>query len=161
MQLLVSHELPARRLRDAGHERYGPYRVFPQFRRSLEFGGTRSFELLIAAFCDPRVVPQHKAVRRRLNGVVVVWHGPRHEVIILEGLESVERANLRRPTAGQIAGFRQLADMEWTEFSAFCRSSPATCPSWRQALPWSQLDEVDFAVSGSTSDPAEGHVVAT
>ena len=164
MQVVISdHASPASQpLLGAGHERYGPYVVFPQYRQALDFGGTRSFELLVAAFCDPRVVPQFKAARRRLNGIAVVWHGPRHEVIILEGLESVERANLKRPTAGQVAAFHHLARLTWEDFRGFCQSSPATRPSWRQALPWSQLDEVDFAVMSSHSGPApEGQIAAS
>ncbi len=161
MHVIVSQAPPPTLLHTAGHERYGPYLVFPHFRRTLEFGGIRSFELLIAAFCDPRVVPQHKAVRRRLNGVAVVWHGPRHEVIILEGLASVERTNLKQPTQGQVAAYRDLAALSWTDFSAFCRSSPATCPSWRQTLPWSQLDQVDFDALGAASEASEAAIVAT
>ena len=111
---------------NTGHERYGPYFVFSQYRRTLTFGGTRSFELLIAALTDPRV---SKAARRRLNGVAVIWHGPQHEVIILEGLKAVEHANLKHPTVTQVAEFQRIAHMPWDDFSAFCRASEATCPT--------------------------------
>lgn len=161
MQILVSQAPRPTFPPTVGHERYGPYLVFPRFRRTLDFGGIRSFELLIAAFCDPRVVPQHKAVRRRLNGVAVVWHGPRHEVIILEGLESVQRTNLKQPTQGQVAAYRHLAALRWTDFSDFCRSSLATCPSWRRTLPWSQLAQEDFDSLGTASEPSETPIVAT
>ena len=161
MQILVSQAHRSARFHNAAQERYGPYLVFPQFRRTLEFGGIRSFELLIAAFCDPRVVPQHKAVRRRLNGIAVVWHGPRNEVIILEGLESVERTNLKLPTRGQVAAFRQMAEMPWTEFSTFVRSSPAACPSWRQTLPWCQLEEVDSDAISAAPAQSDAEIVAT
>jgi hypothetical protein len=147
-------------LRNPAHERYGPYFVFPQFRCTLDFGGARSFELLIAAFCDPRVVPQQKALRRRLNGVAAIWHGPQHEIIILEGLEAVDRANLQQPTRRQVAMFRRLASLSWADFSTFCRSSPATCPSWRRALPWSQLEALDTDVTSAEASTPQAHAVA-
>lgn len=146
MHILVSQAPTPTPFRPAAHERYGPYHVFPQYRCTLDFGAARTFELLIAGFCDPRVVPKHKAQRRRLNGVGIIWHGPQHEVVILEGLEAVERSNLQQPTRRQVAAFRHLADLTWADFKTFCRSSPATCPSWRTALPWSQLEALESNV---------------
>jgi hypothetical protein len=42
-----------------------------------------------------------------------------------------------------VAAFRHLADLTWADFKTLCRSSPATCPSWRTALPWSQLEALE------------------
>src|SRR5581483_3444821 len=139
------------------HERYGPYFIYPGFRRALDFGGGRRFELLIAAFRDPRVTPE--SYRGMLNGIVLIWHGTQHEVIVLEGHRRADRVHLDAPTEGQVFEFLRLSHISWEELVQFCRSTPATRPRWRQEDSWIGLTEREPGIgTGSTVDP-ETHAV--
>jgi hypothetical protein len=119
------------------HERYGPYFVYPRFRRALDFGGARNFELLIAAFRDPRVTPERS--RGMLNGIVLIWHGTEHEVIVLEAHHCADRIHPEAPTEGQVLEFRRLSHLSWEDLVRFCRNTPATRPRWRQEGTWVEL----------------------
>jgi hypothetical protein len=140
------------------HERYGPYFVYPRFRRALDFGGARSFELLIAAFRDPRVTPERSL--GMLNGLVLIWHGAEHEIIVLEGHRCADRIHPEAPTEGQVLEFRRLSQLSWEGLVRFCRSTPATRPRWRQEGTWVELIEPESGIHTDIDSEAEAHVAA-
>jgi hypothetical protein len=143
MQLQLANNAPKGPCPPVGiqHEQYGPYFVYSGFRRRLDFGGPRSFELLISAFRDPRVTPERS--RAMLNGIVLVWHGARHEIIVVEGHQCADRIHLEAPTQQQVLEFRRLRYSPWDELVRFCVRTPATRPRWRQQSTWLELGDTE------------------
>lgn len=121
------------------HPRYGPYFIYPAFQRRLDFGESRSFELVVAAFCDPHVTPERVQLSGMRNGIAVVFHDRDHEIIILDGHRSADRIRLHGPTDEQIAEYRRVGQMSWDEFVTFCCASPTTYAGWRRLERWTRL----------------------
>lgn len=121
--------------------RYGPYFVYPDFQRRLEFEGAQSFELLIVAYRDPHVTPEKMLARGMLNGIAIVYHADDHHSVVLDSHGSTDRVRLQGPTDAQIAEFRRLAALRWPAFREFCVTHPLARQRWRQAEVWARLDE--------------------
>ena len=155
MHLQLADNVPKRPCLPVGiqHEQYGPYFVYPGFRQRLDFGGPRSFELLISAFRDPRVTPERS--RSMLNGIVLVWHGTRHEIIVVEGHQSADRIRLEAPTQRQVLEFRRLRYSPWDELVRFCVHAPATRPRWRLQNTWSELGDTEPVIHNGVAGSSE------
>ena len=138
--------------------RYGPYFFYPGLRRALKFGGARSFELLIAAFRDPRVTPA--GPRGIGNGIALIWHGTQHQIIVLEGHCCAEKFPPEGPTKAQVLEFRRLSQFSWEELVRFCRNTPATFPSWREERIWAALGAPDPEIPSDREVDSGSHVTA-
>jgi hypothetical protein len=119
--------------------RYGPYFVHQGFQCCVDFGGARSFELLVAAFCDPHVTPEQAHFRGMRNGIAIVFHDLEHESLVLDGSLSAERIRPQGPTEEQIRAYHRIKQMTWEEFVTFCVSSPVTYVGWRDGSRWERL----------------------
>lgn len=138
--------------------RYGPYFVHHGFQCCLDFGEARSFELLVAAFCDPHVTPERIHFRGMRNGIAVVFHDLKHETIVLDGYRSAERIQPKGPTEEQKRAYHRIKQMTWDEFVTFCLASAVTYAGWRDRLRWERLSppRLDLACAGGmTSSPVE------
>lgn len=128
--------------------RFGPYFVYPEFQRRLEFEGSLSFELLIVAWRDPHVTPERMLTRGMLNGIAIVFHADDHHSIVLDSHRSADRVRFHRPTDAQIAEYRRIRSLGWPAFRAFCLQNPLTRQRWRAPATWDQLRRPD-APAGS------------
>lgn len=140
--------------------RYGPYFVYPDFQRRLEFEAALSFELMIVAYRDPHVTPERMLTRGMLNGIAIVYHADDHHSVVLDSHGSTDRVRLERPTDAQRAEFHRLAALDWLAFRDFCVSSPLTRHRWRQPEVWGRLREPRSADPNERALPLFDKVIA-
>lgn len=152
------HDVP---LPHQHQHRYGPYFVYPGFQSRLAFGEGCSFELLVAAFCDPHVTPERMHYRGMRNGIAIVFHDLEHEIIVMDGYRSAERIRPQGPTDEQIREYHRIRRMPWEAFVTFCLNSAVTYAGWRDRSRWERLAPpgLEIACAGNMTPSSAEHAV--
>lgn len=92
----------------------GPYRYADDALGEKSFGG-RLFKIVIAGAFDAGIVGSE------CNGIVILDEN-NESVVLDEHFKEVSGYN--GPSARQKAEFKRIMDMDWPEFSKFCRENP-------------------------------------